>query len=99
MDSRSVRATVVAAILFLFFLQLITDFVASIYALNLLAFSMGSGELAALFLAAPEQAAEQVMMEILRNLSTGLILLSPLLLVLAPRRLPPARLLGGHLPR
>ena len=90
MDSRSVRPIVVAAILFLFFLQLITDFVASIYALNLLAFSMGSGELAALFLAAPEQAAEQVMMEILRNLSTGLILLSPLLLVLAPRRLPPA---------
>ena len=44
MGNRSVVAAASIAVLFLFFLQLLSDFVGSIYALNLLAFSMSSGE-------------------------------------------------------
>jgi endonuclease/exonuclease/phosphatase family metal-dependent hydrolase len=88
MGDRSAVSVASTAVLFLFFLELAADFVAGIYGLNLLALSMGSGDIAALYLAAPEQAVEQVMIEVVKNVSAGLLLLSPLALLFLRARLP-----------
>lgn len=78
------------AILFLFFLQLISDFVGTIYALNLLAFSLSEGDLANLYLTFPEEAIEQVMIGVAKNVSTSLLLLSPVILLFFKGRFPNA---------
>jgi len=88
-NSAAARTTL-AALLFLFFLQLISDFVAGIYSLNLLAFSLGEGELAELFLVSPEEATDQVMIRVAKNVLTSLIMLSPIVLIAFRRRIPTA---------
>ena len=88
MNTRSLMVTSSVAVMVLFFLQLMADFVGSIYALSLLAFSMSSSDIANLYKTAPQEAVKQVMMEIIRNVSTGLILLSPVVLVFFRKRFP-----------
>ncbi len=88
MNSRSLTLTLSVAVLFLFFLHLMADFVGSIYALSLLAFSMSSGDLASLYKVAPKEAEAKVMIEIVKNVATGLILLSPVVLVFFRKRFP-----------
>ena len=65
-----------------------SDFVESIYALNLLAFSMGEGEIASLYLVDPDRAIEKVMAEVVKNVLTSLILLSPIVLVIFKKNIP-----------
>ena len=88
MNTKSLTVTLSMAVLFLFFLHLVADFVGSIYALSLLAFSMSSGDLASLYKVAPKEAEAQVMIEIIKNVATGLILLSPVVLVFFRKRFP-----------
>lgn len=76
------------AIVFLFGLQVITDFVAVIYALNLNAFSLGDGEMLELYLASPELAEEKIMKQVIGNSLTSLFLVAPVLLFIFRRRFP-----------
>ena len=81
-------STLFTAIIFVFAFQVITDFVASIYALNLVAFSLGDGEMLKLYLESPEEAEALIMGRVVGNTLTGLLLLAPVLLLFFRKRFP-----------
>jgi endonuclease/exonuclease/phosphatase family metal-dependent hydrolase len=79
---------VLIAILFLFFLQLISDFIETIYALNLRAFSLSDSDLASLYLTSPQEATEKVMIQVVMNMLPCLFLFLPLILLFFKNRAP-----------